>query len=189
MDARQAAQIAAQERDAAASRAFSSEQAAVDRQFRGDQAGLDRQQQLALQQNSQEWQAAQTRLNQQFQVDFEKFRLPMNMMAGFSDRMQGFVTQVMSDPNLTPEARDQAIRNYQAYSQQTMGWMSSFFGTPMPDMSGGPTITPGSPTLPAPIGPTREEGPAVSVPADPGSVFSFMNNDFERMNRANGAIA
>lgn len=132
---------------------FSAGQSALDRQqqvamqrddqaFRSAQAGLDRQQQVTLQQNSQEWQAAQQRLSQQFQMDFEKFRLPMNMMAGFQDRMQGFVTQIMSDPNLDAAAKDQAIKNYYAYSQQTMGWMSTFFGQSMPNMAGGPSIQP-----------------------------------------------
>lgn len=165
MDTRQATQIAAQERDAAANRAFSSEQAGLDRtqqtnmqtqqqQFQAAQAGLDRQQQATLQANSQEWQAAQSKLNQQFQMDFEKFRLPMNMMAGFSDRMQGFVTQVMSDPNLTPEARNGAIQNYYNYSQQTMGWMANFFGQPMPNMATGGSINPtGQASVPAPVTP------------------------------------
>lgn len=188
MDTRQATQIAAQERDAAANRAFSSEQAAVDRQFRGEQAGmdrtqqtnmqtqqqqfqaaqagLDRQQQATLQQNSQEWQAAQNRLNQQFQMDFEKFRLPMNMMAGFSDRMQSFVTQVMSDPNLTPEARNGAIQNYYNYSQQTMGWMANFFGQPMPNMvNGGGNINPSLPPVPPPLDGVGPPAPATTAPA------------------------
>lgn len=121
---------------------FRSSEAELGRQFDAAQRGLDRQQQVTLQQNSQEWQAAQQRLSQQFQMDFEKFRLPMNMMAGFQDRMQGFVTQIMSDPNLDAAAKDQAIKNYYAYSQQTMGWMSTFFGQSMPNMAGGPSIQP-----------------------------------------------
>lgn len=141
---------------------FQAGQAGMDRDFRAAQAGLDRQQQATLQANSQEWQAAQTRLNEQFQMDFEKFRLPMNMMSSFTDRMQGYVTQIMSDPNLDPAAKDQAIRNYYSYSQQTMGWMSTFFGTAMPNMAGGANVQPG---LAQPAIPVDNSSPNVGIPA------------------------
>lgn len=112
------------------------------RAFQGEQNLLERQSRANLQTDSQNWQADQNKIAQQFQMDFEKFRLPMNMMSGFQERMQGFVTQVMSDPNMDAAAKDQAIKNYYAYSQQTMGWMSNFFGSSMPNMTGGPNIQP-----------------------------------------------
>ncbi|MFN7882504.1 MAG: hypothetical protein ACK5PF_05765, partial [bacterium] len=122
---------------------FSAGQAQIGRDFESTERGLDRTQQTALQQNNQDWQAKQNELNQKFQMDFEKFRLPMNMMANFTDKMQSFVTQIMSDPNLDANAKDQAIANYYSYSRQTMGWMSSFFGSEMPNM-GTPTASAGS---------------------------------------------
>lgn len=134
--------------ESALDRGFQERSQMSDQAFRAAQAGLDRTQQATLQQSQLEWQAAQQRLANQFQMDFEKFRLPMNMMSGFTERMQSFVTQIMSDPNMDAAAKDQAIKNYYAYSQQTMGWMSNFFGQSMPNMATGgvfnPVGTPGA---------------------------------------------
>lgn len=136
-------------------------------QFEAGQRGLDRQQQSALQANSQEWQAAQNKLAQQFQLDFERFKLPMNMMAGFQDRMQSFVSQVMSDPNMDAAAKDQAIKNYYAYSNQTMGWMAQFFNTTMPNLTGGQSFGPGGTSVQTPGG-VQQGGAGVGPGADIG---------------------
>jgi hypothetical protein len=117
---------------------------------------LERENRTMLQINSQDFQATQNKLNQQFQMDFEKFRLPQNMMATFQERMQDYVTQVMRDPNMDAAAKDQAIKNYYAYSQQTMGWMSNYFGSAMPDMTTGGKIMP--------AGQEPVQGPSIPQP-------------------------
>lgn len=116
------------------------EESNANRDFQSNQNLLERQFRTSERVGQQEFAAAQEGLNRQFQMDFEKFKLPMNMMSGFQERMQTYVSQVMSDPNMDAAAKDQAIKNYYAYSQQTMGWMSQFFGAQMPNMSGGPNI-------------------------------------------------
>ena len=134
----------------AADRSFRASERAADQGFRADQAGLDRGQQIKLQE-----------MGQKFQMDFEKFKLPMNMMASFTDKMQSYVTEVMRDPNMDQAAKDQAIANYYSYSQQQMGWMSTFFGQSMPNMQGGANIMPaGAAPAPANVG-----APAVAVPS------------------------
>lgn len=138
-----------------------------DQTFKAGQSALDRQQQATLQANSQEWQAAQNKLSQQFQLDFERFKLPMNMMAGFQDRMQSFVSQVMSDPNMDAAAKDQAIKNYYAYSNQTMGWMAQFFNTSMPNLTGGQSFGPGGTSAQTPGG-VQQGGAGVGPGADIG---------------------
>lgn len=131
------AEVGAEEK--AADREFQGNQNLLEREFQGGQRQLDRQQQVTLQQ-----------MGQQFQMDFEKFRLPLNMMSGFTDRMQDYVGKIMSDPNLDAAAKDQAVANYYSYAQQTMGWMSTFFGKPMPNMTGGAPVSNASPTVPTP---------------------------------------
>jgi len=135
MDRRQAESLAAQERENKAARIFTAEQAQVDRDFRSEQAGLDRTHQESM-----------TRLNAQLQMDAEKWRVPTNMVGQFQASMQDYISKVMADGNLSGEAKEQAIKNYYAYSQQTMGWMSSFFGQEMPNMGTPPPSTSGGTT-------------------------------------------
>jgi hypothetical protein len=82
------------------------------------------------------------KLTGQIQLDAEKYRVPMNMMGNFQASMQEYVGKIMADPNLDGPAKEQAIKNYYAYSQQTMGWMSTFFNQPMPNVMGGANVQP-----------------------------------------------
>lgn len=142
--------------ESAADRGFRTSERIASQGFEADQRGLDRQQQVRMQE-----------MGQQFQMDFEKFKLPMNMMSSFTDKMQDYVSQVMRDPNMDAAAKDQAIANYYSYSRQQMGWMSTFFGKPMPNMQGGPNIQPpGTAPPPAPPPP-----PNVGVP--PGQTTNY----------------
>jgi hypothetical protein len=138
-----------------------------------EQRGLDRQQQTDLQRDDQSFRAGQatldraqqetmTRLSAQLQTDFERFKLPMNMMAESSARMQEYVGKIMSDPNLTPESKDAAIENYYKYQQSQFGWMSNFFNSSMPNIMGGPSIQPTFPNGGVAQGPAQ--GPSIPQP-------------------------
>lgn len=132
-----------------------------------EQRGLDRQQQTNLQRDDQNFRAGQatldraqqetmTKLGAQLQMDFEKFKLPMNMMAESSARMQEYVGKIMSDPNLTPESKDAAVANYYKYQQSQFSWMSNFFNSPMPNLYGGPNVLP--------AGQDPVQGPSIPQP-------------------------
>ena len=110
-----------------------------DQNFRTGENKLDREQQRALTMQGQEFQAKQQELSNKFQMDFEKFRIPLNAQSGFMERMQSTISSIMMDPNLTPEAKNGAIENYYNYANQTMGWMSTFYGQPMPNLPTKPT--------------------------------------------------
>lgn len=137
----------------AANRTFQRDERVADQNFRGTQADIDRAARVKEVQTTQEFQAKQQELSNKFAMDFEKFRIPLNAQSGFMERMQGAIGNIMADPNLTPEAKDGAIQNYYSYANQTMGWMSTFYGTeaapkfPTGGAAGAPGTAPAGPSL------------------------------------------
>lgn len=134
------------------------------RDFQASQDALNRAQQEAM-----------TRLTASLNEQAAARNIPQQQVAAFTERMQVAIGNILADPNLTPEAKQVAIQNYQAYANQTMSWMASFYKTETPNVTGGPNFgapAPGPAPGPAPApAPTPAPAPAPAPSEAPPSVF------------------
>jgi hypothetical protein len=101
---------------------------------------------------------ADRRLIQQNEYDLKKLGLQINantqniptaFAANISNTTMQGVGQILSDGNLTPEAKKGAIDNLVNYANSQIGWAEKFYATAIPPISLPGSLTPAPP--PAPV--------------------------------------
>lgn len=122
------------ERDNAANKnEFAKQQNAFGReastlQYRGILDAENQQRDIAFRQ--QEADKDRTFRAEQMQAEYklQNANVPVQFATGVAQQLQASVTQITTDPNLSPEAKRNAITNLVGYSNATMEWAERFYG-------------------------------------------------------------
>lgn len=171
MDRRQAEDIAARERSQRADQVFSAEQRAMDRSFQSGENRLDRE--FRTQQDTIAFSRELERMG--FANNLANSNLPIQFAMTTAANMQVQIGEIMANPELSPEAKENAVRNLVGYANASMGWAEMFFGNTFSRFSTSdrppPTgfVGPATPTLP---GPARDLAPVLSPGAPAPSPVS-----------------
>ena len=114
---------------------FRSDEAATDRKFRSGEAQLDRQQQRDLQTGDQTFRAQQATVDFNRELErlgvanrLQQSNVPMTFATNIAAQLQDQVSRIMSDKELSVEAKQNAVTNLVNYSNATMAWAERFYG-------------------------------------------------------------
>lgn len=106
------------------------------------------QREAALKTSDQTFQANQETVNfarqleqMGYQSKLTQSQLPQQFIAGVSQQAQAGVQAILADPNLKPDAKQNAIKNLVDYSNATLSWAEKFYGIATPDLPGGNAST------------------------------------------------
>lgn len=126
-------------------------------QFQGTESSLDRQQQTNIQQmqadaqrqlqeSQQAFQEIQSQLDRDQQINLTNLQaslqdamnaknLPQTFAANLSINMQNAMANILANSDLKPDAKKAAISNLIDATNAQIAWASSFYSTPIPEMT------------------------------------------------------
>lgn len=114
---------------------FRSAEAGTERAFRSGESALDRQQQTDMQKGDQSFRQQQATVDFNRELErmgvanrLQQSNVPMNFATNMATQLQGQVGRIMSDPELTVVAKQNAVQNLVNYSNATMKWAEGFYG-------------------------------------------------------------
>lgn len=164
MNRRQAETIAAGERQQASAQAFQAAENRAAQSFQAQQATADREAATALENLRASNNTAAMRLAD----SIADANVPTNFAATVALNTSGAINQVLTDPNLNPEAKTGAVRNIVDASNATLQWGSTFYNTALPTLAG-----PGAPSGAAT--PVTPDAPVAPPPPPPPPEPEFLN--------------
>lgn len=113
-------------------------------QFNAEQLNADRrlvqQQQFTLEQMG-------------YQAKLQRDTVPTQFASSVAANLQSGITQILADPNLTPDAKNAAIDNAVNAANNQLDWAEAFYGTQIPNLT-----APARPAAPAPAPPPPPPG-------------------------------
>lgn len=137
----------------------------ADQAFRSTEADVERDWRTGERLSTQDFQSAEgakefsRKLEEMgYQNDLMLKRVPIEFATNVASNLQSQISAIMSNPELSKEAKESSIRNLVSYSNATMSWAENFYGGTFSRFS--PTDT----TLQAPSAPAPAPAP-VAAPA------------------------